>query len=660
MRYLLFGLFVGYSRLLYSQNDASVCKTLNDSATFYHDRSSFAKAWTFASEAGVQAAALQLKEELYRSYLMLGSIESRRGHLQNAQQFLQKSLAIAIETGETNQRAKAMSTLASVLSQLGKYDSATHILNEIITLKNIDEEILISVYGRLGVNEKRQQQYAKAIGYYVKSLSISNAHHDSLASARTLANIGNIYLEQKDPEQAIEHYQKALKLLIPERHALSIAGILNFISDAYQTLGNYDEAERYLNQSLALIEKLNLPASEAHVLESLGILYFNRGQYNDASSVFNESLTLHRTLDSWSGLESVLLHLAECYLRTAQFEKAQATLDEGRKIAEAHNHAIGLRSLYQLMSQLDSAKGDFNAAFAHYKRSVHFKDSLFTIEKARAVEEVNKKFEVQQNEKIIAEQKQVIRQQRAKEIFFSALGCFILVFIGVTYFFIQRRERLKRTLEQDQQEKQKLLAIVMAQEEMQQRIARDLHDSFVQILSAAKINLETVSALSGSTPFSIKIQETAGIIDKACHEARTISHQLLPYSLEKYGLVTAIQELLDNNPKRGHETYAFSVTGIDGRLTGNIEIIVYRIVQELINNIVKHACATQVLIFLSLENDRVILSVNDNGKGFLVNRAFYGAGLMNIESRLHSVAGIMRIESDRGSGTTTIIQIPLT
>jgi signal transduction histidine kinase len=272
---------------------------------------------------------------------------------------------------------------------------------------------------------------------------------------------------------------------------------------------------------------------------------------------------------------------------------------------------------------------------------------------------VNRKFEAQQKGKVIEDQKRIIGQQRTKETFFIMLSLVVVISGGVIYFFIQRRQRLKREMEQEQQQKQKLFAIVIAQEQMQQKIARDLHDSFVQILGAAKINLESVKALNASPVVSVKIQETADIVDRACQDARTISHQLLPYSLEKHGLVMAIQELLDKHPKKGDEEYTFRHVAVAERFKNTIEINVYRILQELMNNIIKHASARSVQVYLSRQADRLILSVSDDGKGFDLKQISFGAGLMNIESRLQSIRGMMRIESERGAGTTTVIQIPL-
>jgi tetratricopeptide (TPR) repeat protein len=154
MRYLLFSLVLVYARPLLSQSSQADPKQLNDSAAYHYDRSHFDKAWEFASQANVRAEAMHLREEGFRSRAMLGNVAFRRGHVREAQRHHRRSLEIAGEEGNVNWRAKALSSLASVLSNLGEYDSATMLLNELLTLDPIDREVLITVHGRLGVNPK--------------------------------------------------------------------------------------------------------------------------------------------------------------------------------------------------------------------------------------------------------------------------------------------------------------------------------------------------------------------------------------------------------------------------------------------------------------------------------------------------------------------------
>ncbi|GHN02340.1 hypothetical protein WSM22_38290 [Cytophagales bacterium WSM2-2] len=635
-------------------------KECNDSAQYYYDHSQFDKAWKMAVQAKSIGERLELQEELFRSYSLMGSIEFRRGWLRKAQQLHKKGLAIADDLDNANLQAKALSNIASDLSKLGEYDSAEQILMQIVNIPELEDDMLLIAYGRLGVNFKRRQLNGQAIEYYIRSLTISEKRHDSLSSARTLANIGNIYIEQKEPARALEYYQKALLLLDSSKHAMTISGISVFAGDAYLAMRNYDQAEKILKRSLAIIKRLNLPDSESYACESLGILYLEQGKVHEAMKIFNEALLIQRKLNMWDQLESILMQLADCNVRLKNFRLAEVFLNESQQIAESHHHIIGLQSIYRLRTALDSTRGDFRSALNYFQKFVQSKDSLFTLEKAKMTEEVNKKFEADKKAKIIDEQKHIIDQQRSKEQLFIIVLILVTISGCIIYLVARRRTRLKETIVQEQQQKQKLVAIVIAQERIQQKIARDLHDSFVQVLGAAKINLESVKMLSTSPEFVTKIAETTTIIDRACQDARTIAHQLLPYSLEKHGLAMALQELLEKHPRKNGEQFIFKQETTSLRFQSDIEVNLYRIAQELINNIFKHAHANQVHVYLAQQSNHLLMSVNDDGAGFDPKTAEPGAGLLNIRSRLQSIRGTMRIESKPGEGTTTIIQIPLT
>jgi two-component system NarL family sensor kinase len=638
--------------------DVTHVKQLNDSAQYYFEISNFDKALKFVTLAKSQAEDKKLSEELAKSYYIMGNIVYRNGHFRESQMWQQKCLALAGQIENTSLQRKALSNLGSILSQLGEYDSAENFIMQSIQSET-DKRIIMMGFGRLGSNYKRQQQYASAINFHVKSLAIAQEIKDSLASAKTLANIGNIYFEQNEKMRALEYYNEALALLDSSRHGLSLSGISLLASDAYLATGQLNKAEAIITNAMRIIKKLKLSGSEPYAFRCLADLKAKQGKTKEAIPYYNKALFLLKPLDSWSENEFILIQLGEAYIKLHEYEKAKAALNEGKLISEKYKHALGLQNIYQLLSRMDSMQGNFKSSLAHYKKFEFYKDTIFTVKKATAIEELNKKFAYQQKEKIIQEQKVIIEQQQTKEIFFTILIIVFFSVIAIISFFISRRQKLKLQIEQEQQRKQNLLTIVVAQEQTQQKIARDLHDSLVQVLGAAKISLESIKGDYEGAASSKKIQETADIIDQACVEARTISHQLLPYSLQKHGLILSLEELFEKTLKKSVETFEFNHSGIQSRFRDTIEINVYRIVQELINNITKHASAAKMQVQLTQRNDRLTLWICDDGKGFNPKTISHGAGLMNIESRLQLIQGTMSIESEIGKGTTTLINIPL-
>jgi signal transduction histidine kinase len=219
----------------------------------------------------------------------------------------------------------------------------------------------------------------------------------------------------------------------------------------------------------------------------------------------------------------------------------------------------------------------------------------------------------------------------------------------------------QKTILQKEKEKQhhlRLQAIVNTQEEVQQNIARDIHDGLVQVLGAAKISLQAINMNGDKDVIHERIKDASMIIDEACIEARNISHQILPYSLVQDGLFPAVDELLKKSLR--DVSYQFDFSGMAKRLDKDIEINMYRIAQELIQNVLKHSSATHVEVQLEYEQSKLSLSVKDNGKGYdpgLIKSN--SVGLTNIRTRTELIRGTFKMDSAVNLGTKVSVEVPL-
>jgi two-component system, NarL family, sensor kinase len=208
-------------------------------------------------------------------------------------------------------------------------------------------------------------------------------------------------------------------------------------------------------------------------------------------------------------------------------------------------------------------------------------------------------------------------------------------------------------------------AIVTTQDQERKRIAQDIHDSLGSVLSAAKLKLSSLEESKKILPPDQleKYQTSLDLLDEASTELRNISHNIMPATLSKLGLEAALQNLIDKIAAHSKMQIHFSAHGFEGRLEEKTEMSIYRIILELINNIVKHAAAEKVSIQLIRYPAYINLMVEDNGRGFDHNKALEekkGIGLGNILSRVEYMNGSVEIDSSPGEGTTVIIEIPCT
>jgi len=319
------------------------------------------------------------------------------------------------------------------------------------------------------------------------------------------------------------------------------------------------------------------------------------------------------------------------------------------------SESINEASLY--LSKIYETNGNYKDALKFFQK-YSLNTSKQNTEKDDIIELLNM-YAFQKKENEILELKQIKSKRNLQLIILSFV---ILIIIIVTYFIINRNKLKQKTL-LSEQKKLKYKAVIETQEKERKRIAGDLHDSLGQILSTAKLNMsELEDILSLENPDDlILIKNALGLIDNACTEVRNISHNIMPSALIKLGFVSAIKELV----RKINETKQFKVEleikGIKNRFHEHIEIALYRIIQEIINNMIKHSNATNVKISMNNNDNKLCITIIDNGIGLDENKInkSKGLGWKNIYSRIDMLQGNISIESLNKVGSKIKINIEL-
>ena len=233
----------------------------------------------------------------------------------------------------------------------------------------------------------------------------------------------------------------------------------------------------------------------------------------------------------------------------------------------------------------------------------------------------------------------------------------VLLIVGLMSFigYAKTRKQHKIDLIRIEEQQKGLAAVIQAQEEERKRIAKDLHDGIVQQLGGIKLGLQKVFT-DNETQETDKLVQ---ILDDSTKELRELSHKMMPRALSELGLVPALEDMLENSLGMSDIEYQFENFGISSRFNETIEIAIYRIAQELINNVIKHSKADKVNVQLFKTGNDILLIVEDNGRGInnLLNKK--GIGLMNISSRLDTINGKVNFQPSPESGTLATIKIPI-
>jgi signal transduction histidine kinase len=240
---------------------------------------------------------------------------------------------------------------------------------------------------------------------------------------------------------------------------------------------------------------------------------------------------------------------------------------------------------------------------------------------------------------------------------------FTILLLVIGFLFIYSRYKLRKQKEADRQmaEQQQLrfAAVIEAEERERKRIAVDLHDGVGQTMSAAKINL---SSLQKELAFETDEQKDVfekivGLVDESCKEVRSVSHSMMPNALLKSGLAAAIRNFIHQLDSRVLQVDFYS-EGLEENLGADKEVVLYRVIQECVNNVIKHASASRLQVALIKDEEGISVTIEDNGIGFERTAESTGIGLRNIRSRTDYLKGTVEWDTAPGKGTVVSIHIP--
>jgi signal transduction histidine kinase len=246
--------------------------------------------------------------------------------------------------------------------------------------------------------------------------------------------------------------------------------------------------------------------------------------------------------------------------------------------------------------------------------------------------------------------------EQEETFYYTVVVLALMLGLIIAYFIITIIRYHRRYIKL---QKERIFAEITMQENERKRIATDLHDSLGPLLSAVKLNINSIEM---QHPEDEEVIARSGkYLDEIIGSMRQISYNLLPNTLERKGLVEAIREFVGQMQQKNSVVLQFVVIK-EVKVPKEKEIHIFRIIQEICNNTLKHAHARTLQIAISEENGHLLLLTKDDGKGFDVEKEkanLRGLGLKSVESRVEIVNGILTLESKPGAGTNYFIKIPL-
>lgn len=530
---------------------------------------------------------------------------------------------------------------------------------------------LAVVLGNKGQTQLQTEEYLQTIPILEKMNAIPelNATYESL---------GDIFFNKSQYKTAITYYHKSLTSyedasryndLIASRH-LSLASCMYHL-DSLQKM------ESHLMEAKAKLDKTGVDSIDiwADYYYHEGLLDVKHQLYHHAATMFYSGLSIARRLNYNVAICNNLYSLAKLFERQGQYDRAMKLMEEyGRLSYTLKDFPFRLHAL-DLMAELSFKQHYPDEAYKYLRKYIILADSLQEREVTEKIHELEAHYQSSEKENRILQlqhenerQEFALQKNRLLISLMVVIMLSLLVVAALSYLFYRNGRKLleqQRQLHEFEVERIRqehkislLSAMLEGQEKERTRLARDLHDGLGGLLSGIKLELSTVTPSQTTVHRQSLIQNTLQRLDGAMDELRRIARSMMPEILIKYGLGEATIEYCRGLKKTGTDNIICQVFNFQADMEHTRQVVLYRIMQELVNNAVKHAEASQILVLLQQTDNTLFLTVEDDGKGFdtTVGNKLKGAGLANIEARVEFLGGKIDIQSEPGTGTAITIE----
>jgi len=570
--------------------------------------------------------------------------------------------------------ATAVKELSTIYSNLNEYQLEEKYSKQFLLLasRQNDPNLIFDAYMRMGyVYEQKYgqnpldiQSRNKAEQYYLQSIKTFNKNKDVMLNKTNLSyaaiNLANLYTGF-DRDKAMQYAQLANRVSLETGEAIHIASSFGILAELALQDKEYDLAKSYFLKASMEIGKSPVRDHniELSILESLSQISEEQGNYKEALTYYKSYVDQYKSvydqekLDITKRLES-------------QFDKERQEQKYIKLQLESDKKAQQIKLINILRAQREQVYNNLKLVEENQRERLKF--SELESEKKEQQLRLAKLETEQKNNDISTYKKLLIFKEKINTYYIVFIFIFIILIILLLYAYKQRAKSMKQrdelhtlAMEKEKQNSKisTLTALLEGQEQERGRLAQDLHDGLGGLLSGTKLQLSNLNPHQ-SENIEEGISKSINQIDGAVEELRRVAHNLMPDLLMKYGLEAAIKEFATRMSNTSLDIHTEFIK-YSNSISEEKQLIIYRIIQELVNNAIKHAHTSEIIIQISEEENVLHITVEDNGKGFDHKKLDVKktAGFHNIESRIQFLKGTMNITSELNIGTSIELQIPI-
>jgi len=494
----------------------------------------------------------------------------------------------------------------------------------------------------LAAKYQMQGLYGEATSLMVEALKIFEENGNDKYASILNFNIGVYHVSLKDYASGEKYFAQSYERFKKLKDSTHMSASLIALSECYFKLDEDEKSRETAELSYEIAEKTNYLPAQISYFWITGSLYKKENNYKKALQQFNAGEILAITTDIYTNYYLVHFIVDKMKIYNSQ-KKYQLALDESKKldnILSDPSITIILHDYHKVMSESYFGVRETSKAYEHLEQAYTLKEKTLDKENKEIVNRLTLEYETEKKERQIAEQELKIQKKNVQMRNWLIVG---IIIIGgfLTYFFQMRRnQRNKLRIIEKEKENEVLSARVLGEEIERSRISKELHDGIASNLVAIKLQIENTTEVS---------RKILSLVQETHKEVRQIAHNLMPIDFENQNIVEVIKSFCDEC-NTDYRPVNFQTNIEKVRFSKDRSMVLYRVVQEFIQNAIKHSQAKQIDV-LFMENEGLItLNVEDNGIGFDTKLKEASKGLSGVIERLRKIKGRITIDSsDRGT-----------
>jgi two-component system, NarL family, sensor kinase len=556
----------------------------------------------------------------------------------------------------------------------------------------------------------------KAVTYYLQAENILKNFPNSLAAQKSMAslslNLGIEHMNVNDEDGALVYYFEGIKRYeamdsmhrnLPILYANIInsyynlgkfATALTYCDKAYtksmawgnppsqmsasinygrvlMKLKQPEKAKFYFEKCKAIADSVNDYYFQSNYYQIIGNFKFDENKFEEALADFSKGLPLMKLTNAPYDIASTYLWMGACNVGIKNFQAGRKYLDSAYMIAKQYDYSHQLKNFYSNRYYLEKTQGNFATAIVYLDSFNVLRDSIQHVADGDKIEFLDAKYQGEKREAQINQlqsdkeiQRLNIQRKTTLNYFLTGAGLLLLLVTILVFRNIRQKQKLQQQRIGELETLQQLTAteaVLKGEEQERTRLAKDLHDGLGGMLSGIKYSFNSMKGnLVMTSENAQAFEHSMAMLDTSIKEMRRVAHNMMPEVLVKFGLDTALQEFCDDINQTGALQVSYQSIGMNDTAIEQINAItIYRVVQELLNNTMKHASATTAIVQVSKTDQRINITVEDDGKGF--NTAILedpkGIGWTNIRSRIGYLKGTLDVQSGPGKGTSVHIEL---